>query len=720
MKSSHHQRHIPFAVPCRRIAGVVLVLLGCAAAPIRSLAETKAPSVTGMSQAERGKIRTFLRDFPVAFTLAGPSRDAEARLARFGRIATGLAIKLKLFFQEPDVLLDALKSMRTDPGLPMLDRARVCFFQSDYAAAIEMSLLAGDAAHRAAPRRPLEVVESLKLAACSALEAGMPADALRFLTIAEGETSAELDLLVWTGVQVMRGHALRVTGGLRERADLLRRIYLLQKNALGEKHPDVLKHWNELAGALYDNGNDEASEAELSALLPVMGEVKGADHLDACTVRKNLARLREALGMHDETETLRREIVASYTRTLGEEHPETLRARYLLTFTLMHLRKFKECEQEMLLVLDYCHQHLGAEHELTVECRQSLSLFLYEQGRHSEAASQMQIVVRQREKSDGPEHASTLHAKNDLGSMLNFCKRHAEAEQVLRQVYETRMRLFPADDLDTYGVRNNLGIAISGQKGRDEEAAAHFRAVYEARERLLGKDHPKTIGARNNLIGELNLKNLTEQRAEAAAKISAQLGPRHPDALKLRLNYYHSLIAEGRQEEAAGLLETLCADYVLTFGEDHPDTQLCRAAHADALTQMLRFSDAEAVLRQALKFLELHLDPGHRDLEHLRMKLADCLGYQNKNTEALEVCRLIQAGIGDGKNQLPGLPEALARFVNVLEYRIATPHLPHKSMPRPGFTITHPPVIRPSSAFPITAPAGTRPPTINEPLKLKF
>lgn len=720
MISPPHQRRRQFAVPCRRVAGAVLVLLGCAAAPIRAHAEAKTPSAAGMSQAERGKIRTFLRDFPVAFTLAGPSRDAEARLARFGRIATGLAIKLKLFFQEPDALLDALKSMRTDPGLPMLDRARVCFFQSDYAAAIEMSLLAGDAAHRAAPRRPLEVVESLKLAACAALEAGMPADAMRFLSIAEGETSAELDLLVWTGVQVMRGHTLRVTGGLRERADLLRRIYLLQKNALGEKHPDVLKHWNELAGALYDNGNDEASEAELSALLPAMEEVKGADHLDACTVRKNLARLRDALGMHDEAETLRREIVASYTRTLGEEHPETLRARYLLTFTLMHLRKFKECEQEMLLVLDYCHRHLGPEHELTVDCRQSLSLFLYEQGRHPEAASQMQIVARQREKNDGPEHPATLHAKNDLGAMLNTCNRHAEAEQILRHVYEARRRIFPSDDLYILGVRNNLGMAISGQQGRKKEAEAHFRAVYEARVRLLGKDHPKTIAAHNNLLEQLDLKNPTEQRAETAAKITAQLGPRHPDAIKLRMNHYQALVKTGGHEEAAPLLEKLTTDCVEVFGEEHPDTQLCRVNHAEALMRMLRFSEAEAILSQALAHLEQQLDTGHHDLEHVRMKLANCLGFQNKNAEALELCLLIYAGMGEWKNAPPGSAETLTKFMDILEYRIATPHLPHKSMPRPGFTITHPPVTRPPSAFPITAPAGTRPPTINEPLKLKF
>lgn len=720
MKSPPHQRRRQLAVPCRRVAGAVLVLLGCAAAPIRAHAEAKTPSAAGMSQAERGKIRTFLRDFPVAFTLAGPSRDAEARRARFGRIATGLAIKLKLFFQEPDALLKALKSMRTDPGLPMLERARVCFFQSDYAAAIEMSLLAGDAAHRAAPRRPLEVVECLKLAACAALETGMPADAMRFLSIAEGETSAELDLLVWTGVQVMRGHTLRVTGGLRERADLLRRIYLLQKNALGEKHPDVLKHWNELAGALYDNGNDEASEAELSALLPAMEEVKGADHLDACTVRKNLARLREALGMHDEAETLRREIVASYTRTLGEEHPETLRARYLLTFTLMHLRKFKECEQEMLLVLDFCHQHLGPEHELTVDCRQSLSLFLYEQGRHPEAASQMQIVVRQREKNDGPEYPSTLHAKGDLGTMLNFSNRHAEAEQVLSQVYETRLRIFPADDLDTLDTRNNLGIAISNQKGRDEESVAHFQAVYEARVRLLGRGHPKTLAVYNNLIGETNLENKLDQRAEAAAAISERLGPRHPDALSLRLSYYKDLIGTGRHEEVVGLLETLCADHVRTLGEDHPDTQLCRAAHALALIQVLRFGDAEVVLRQALKFLELQRDPGDRDLEYVRLQLATCLGYQNKGTEALEICTQIKANIGDGKGQLTGLVEALHRLLDTFVYRIATPHLHHRSNIRPGLTITHPPVSPAPFSTSAPLPDATRPPTINEPLKLKF
>lgn len=719
MKPSYHSLRPAALAHTRTFSVAGLLLLSCAL-PLPGRTETKPPDFTSISQAERGKIRTFLRDFPTRFTLAGPSRDAESRRRRFTVAATGLALQLKLIIQEPDDLANALKNLRSDPNLAALDKARVCFFQSDYPAALEMALQAGDAAHRATPRRPLEIIESLKLAACAALESGLSADAMRFLHIAEGETSAELDLLTWTGVQVMRGHTLRVTGGLLERVDLLRRIYLLQRNALGEKHPDVLKHWNELAGALYDNGNDEASEAELSALLPVIEEVKGADHLDACTVRKNLARLRDALEMYDQAETLRREIVASYTRTLGEEHSETLRARYQLTLTLMHLRKFKECEQEMLLVLDFCHQHLGPEHELTVECRQSLSLFLYEQGRHPEAASQMQIVVRQREKNDGPEHSATLYAKNDLGAMLNACSRHAEAEPILRRVYEARRRIFPSDDLDTLGVRNNLGMAISGQQGRKKEAETHFRAVFEARARLLGKDHPKTIAAHNNLLGQMDLKNPREQMAETAEKITAQLGPHHPDSIKLRMNYYLTLLETGAYEEATPLLEKLTSDSVKVFGEDHPETQLCRTNHAEALMRTLHFSEAEALLRQAHSHLEQQLDPGHRDLERVRMKLATCLGYQNKNTEALEVCHLIQADLSEWKNPPPGLAETLTKFMIALRYRIATPYLHHKSNIRPGVTITHPAAAPATFPIPASPPAATRPPTINEPLKLKF
>ena len=75
-----------------------------------------------------------------------------------------------------------------------------------------------------------------------------------------------------------------------------------------------------------DQGDYENALCIYQTALQVFLAVHGQDHLDAATLKLNLALLQKERGEIDVAQTLLRDSNQTFTRVVGPDHPQTLMA----------------------------------------------------------------------------------------------------------------------------------------------------------------------------------------------------------------------------------------------------------------------------------------------------------------------------------------------------------------------------------------------------------
>ena len=102
--------------------------------------------------------------------------------------------------------------------------------------------------------------------------------------------------------------------------------------AVGPRHPDVLRAMTNLAGVL--EGTDPSGAAEAEALyrkaIGVRRETVGARHLDTLQIVKALARMLVDQSRLGEAQQLLGEVVAAYRETVGPSSPFTTDAESIM------------------------------------------------------------------------------------------------------------------------------------------------------------------------------------------------------------------------------------------------------------------------------------------------------------------------------------------------------------------------------------------------------
>lgn len=103
-----------------------------------------------------------------------------------------------------------------------------------------------------------------------------------------------------------------------------RRCLALQKQAVGEQHPDYATGLNQLALRLIMHGNPDHSEPLLRQALAIRRESLGEQHPDFATNLSSLASLLWARGDLDAAEPLMRQALDVRWEVFGSRHPKTL------------------------------------------------------------------------------------------------------------------------------------------------------------------------------------------------------------------------------------------------------------------------------------------------------------------------------------------------------------------------------------------------------------
>ncbi len=93
------------------------------------------------------------------------------------------------------------------------------------------------------------------------------------------------------------------------------------------------------------------------------------------------------LGHLDRSESLRTQVTETMRRTLGDQHPDTLRSLHELASLNMRQGKYVDAERTAREVWEARRRILGADHPETLRDLALIGNILSNQGKNSEAAT---------------------------------------------------------------------------------------------------------------------------------------------------------------------------------------------------------------------------------------------------------------------------------------------------------------------------------------------
>jgi tetratricopeptide (TPR) repeat protein len=264
------------------------------------------------------------------------------------------------------------------------------------------------------------------------------------------------------------------------------------------------------------------------------GILRIRDEAEECLIIvENFSMVYQESGQRLEALRLGEQVAEVRRRTLGEDHPDTLRSMY------------------------------------------NLALYFSEAGRRPEALRLAEQVAEVRRRTLGEDHPDTLHSMNNLALYFSEAGRRPEALRLGEQVAEAHRRILGEEHPDTLRSMHNLAFYFS-EAGRWLEALRLAEQVTEMRRRTLGEDHPDTLYSMSGLAvcfseagRRLEAFRLGEQVAEACRRT---LGEDHPETLRSMYNLAVYFSETGRRPEALRLAEQVAEVRRRTLGEDHPDT----------------------------------------------------------------------------------------------------------------------------------------------------
>lgn len=253
--------------------------------------------------------------------------------------------------------------------------------------------------------------------------------------------------------------------GLADRAgeavDVLEQVVADHERLLGSNHVDTLTIRASLAASY--GATDRTSEAvDLSEqVLADRERILGSAHPDTLTNRHQLALFYWAEGRRDEAINLLEHLMADQGRILGSNHRNTRDTRDTLTdcyqqqgrtedaHSLLERALADEAIAAEQQVLADRERTLGHDHPDTLRARLSLARSYYRAQRHRESIEQQERVVAGQERLDGPDHPVTILTRGNLAYTLWIARHTQQAINLLERVLADQKRVLGTEHPDT-------------------------------------------------------------------------------------------------------------------------------------------------------------------------------------------------------------------------------------------------------------------------------
>ena len=313
----------------------------------------------------------------------------------------------------------------------------------------------------------------------------------------------------------------------------------------------------------------------------------GWAHALAFRTRILRAQALEESGDVDAAIKLDRALLADARLPTLPDAPElTDTLRHNLAYTLNNSGDFAESERLLRATLASESKRIGPDHPQTLYTKKALGQSLHRQGRLDEAVVLYAEVYRKRSQRYGADHPLTLGSGAQLAAAYNTLNRPAEAEPLLRRALEAREARGEGGSIEAIVDRVMLGTTMD-KLGRFDDAIA---ISDEAIAMEAGKPSRDTVAARNvKATAQFHAGRIQDAKRtwdEALALAPTAMGVEHPNYAVILASSANADLALGDLQGARRKLEPALAALKGKQGPAHPRTQEAAQRLADTYERL--------------------------------------------------------------------------------------------------------------------------------------
>lgn len=267
--------------------------------------------------------------------------------------------------------------------------------------------------------------------------------------------------------------------------NIYRQNWEMQKDILGAEHETTLTSLHNLGEALMAQEKMVEARDTLHSMRPVVERQFHPETDLALKWSGSLAYIYRRTGDYTRAEEIHRKILEIEERTLGADHPDTLKSLIDLGAMLAGQQRIEESENIYQEVLKRSRERWGDHHQITLEAMHRVAYTQREQEKFSEAEEMLRQALSIKTETLGTENESTLASMITLAGLFDTQGRYYEAESLFRQAWGIRVGTSGKADPQTFKTMKKLTVCLKHQ-GKFEEAESLTRMALDIKIEVLG------------------------------------------------------------------------------------------------------------------------------------------------------------------------------------------------------------------------------------------
>ncbi|MBL1217373.1 MAG: serine/threonine protein kinase [Planctomycetes bacterium] len=446
------------------------------------------------------------------------------------------------------------------------------------------------------------------------------------------------DPLLGAALRLDLAQSYRAIGHYQQSLDTTQKAVQAYVNTLGEHDPLTLAASSALARCLSDVGRSEDAVHLLEPVLKMQERVLGPRHHDTLTSLHIAGGLSHDLGEYVDAEELFRKAVAGRTATLGAGHLDTLASMTGLALSLQDQDEFEEAEQLCRQVVRLMEGNPAVSVRDRHMASVRLGAVMGDRGMFSDAKDILISAVERMRKDLGMDHPVTLTGLAELASLPYTADQTEEIEAMLASAHESLQDALGSHHPRTLEVLFQL--ARNTTYGERALSELRFRQAMEGYRAVYGPDHPRVYECMVQVANYVGAQGRFEE-AEGLLKeaLSAQrriLRPDHTNTLATANNLGFLYAKDGQFEQALPYFREALEGYERVHGPSHRYTATLRYNCGELLYQLGRYEEAQQPLQQAWPALLETLGPSDRVSIMALQTYIHTLILLDRQTEAVE------------------------------------------------------------------------------------
>jgi serine/threonine protein kinase len=321
-------------------------------------------------------------------------------------------------------------------------------------------------------------------------------------------------------------------------------------------------------------GESNKAEEHLDRAYKTYRYCYGEDHEDTLGAKWLLGLVYEDQGRYQDAEDLRTQVLRISQHVYGARHVREMKSGLALTY--YHLGKYEQAESLYNGILQ-AEQDKGSKAGLSLHslccCKCDLARVYVAQGFYDKAERLLRETLATAEWEENSQWR--LLYRKALGEIYRIQGRYVKAEILLEEILEKAKNIMGEEHMGTVGIMYNLAQLRTDQ-GDYEDANDLFDQILRTSRRRLRNDHPAMLEFVNG-VAVLRTKQKRYGEAESMFKEALRgrqkvLGEDHPGTLKSKNDFAMLYKEQGLYEKAEQLLCEAVEGRMLKLGRQHPDT----------------------------------------------------------------------------------------------------------------------------------------------------